>query len=82
MLEVHLMGAVHAAKAVWERMRAQNYGRIVFTTRPRGLYGNFGQANYGTAKAALIGLMKVLDQEGRRSTISASTSSRRPRRRA
>ena len=68
-LDVHVMGAVHAAKAVWERMRAQNYGRIVFTTSSSGLYGNFGQANYGTAKAAMIGLMKVLDQEGRKNDI-------------
>jgi NAD(P)-dependent dehydrogenase (short-subunit alcohol dehydrogenase family) len=68
-LDVHVMGSVHAAKAVWERMRAQNYGRIVLTTSSSGLYGNFGQANYGTAKAALIGLMKVLDQEGRKNNI-------------
>jgi len=68
-IEVHVMGAFHAAKAVWERMRAQNYGRIVLTTSSSGLYGNFGQANYGTAKAALVGLMKVLDQEGRKSDI-------------
>jgi NAD(P)-dependent dehydrogenase (short-subunit alcohol dehydrogenase family) len=50
-------------------MRGQSYGRIVFTTSSTGLYGNFGQANYGTAKAALIGLMKVLDQEGRKYDI-------------
>ena len=68
-LEVHVLGAFHAAKAVWEGMRAQNYGRIVFTTSSTGLYGNFGQANYATAKAALIGLMKVLDQEGRKNDI-------------
>jgi NAD(P)-dependent dehydrogenase (short-subunit alcohol dehydrogenase family) len=68
-LEVHVMGAVHGAKAVWERMRAQNYGRIVFTASSSGLYGNFGQANYSTAKSALIGLMKVLDQEGRKHDI-------------
>jgi NAD(P)-dependent dehydrogenase (short-subunit alcohol dehydrogenase family) len=68
-IDVHVMGAFHTAKAVWERMRAQNYGRIVLTTSSSGLYGNFGQANYGTAKAALIGLMKVLDQEGRKYDI-------------
>lgn len=68
-IEVHVMGAVHCAKAVWETMRAQNYGRVVFTTSSSGLYGNFGQANYGTAKAAMIGLMKVLDQEGRKNDI-------------
>jgi NAD(P)-dependent dehydrogenase (short-subunit alcohol dehydrogenase family) len=68
-LDVHVLGAFHAVKAVWEGMRAQNYGRIVFTTSSSGLYGNFGQANYGAAKAALIGLMKVLDQEGRKNDI-------------
>jgi NAD(P)-dependent dehydrogenase (short-subunit alcohol dehydrogenase family) len=68
-IEVHVMGAVHCAKAVWELMRAQNYSRIVFTSSSSGLYGNFGQANYGTAKAAMIGLMKVLDQEGRKNDI-------------
>jgi|SRR5690242_16824511 NAD(P)-dependent dehydrogenase (short-subunit alcohol dehydrogenase family) len=72
MLDVHVMGGVHTAKAVWERMRAQNYGRIVFTTSSTGLYGNFGQANYATAKAALIGLMKVLDQEGGKYNIRAN----------
>jgi NAD(P)-dependent dehydrogenase (short-subunit alcohol dehydrogenase family) len=69
MMEVHVLGAVHTAKAVWERMRTQDYGRIVLTTSSSGLYGNFGQANYGMAKAALIGLMKVLDQEGRKYDI-------------
>ncbi|HEX3974190.1 MAG TPA: SDR family NAD(P)-dependent oxidoreductase [Stellaceae bacterium] len=68
-IEVHVMGAFYTAKAVWERMRAQNYGRIVFTTSSSGLYGNFGQANYGTAKAALIGLMNVLELEGRKNDI-------------
>jgi NAD(P)-dependent dehydrogenase (short-subunit alcohol dehydrogenase family) len=68
-LDVHVMGAVHGAKAVWEIMRAQNYGRIVFTSSSSGLYGNFGQANYGTAKAAMIGLMNVLHQEGQKNNI-------------
>jgi NAD(P)-dependent dehydrogenase (short-subunit alcohol dehydrogenase family) len=68
-IEVHVMGAFHAAKAVWEHMRTQNYGRIVLTTSSSGRYGNFGQANYATAKAALVGLMKVLDQEGRKYDI-------------
>ena len=52
-VEVHLMGAVNCCKAVWDVMRAQNYGRIVMTTSSSGLYGNFGQSNYGTAKMAL-----------------------------
>ena len=49
-VDVHLMGAVNCTKAVWETMRAQNYGRIVMTTSSSGLYGNFGQANYGAAE--------------------------------
>ncbi|MGH7033248.1 MAG: SDR family NAD(P)-dependent oxidoreductase [Stellaceae bacterium] len=68
-IEVHLMGAVNCAKAVWDIMRAQNYGRIVFTTSSSGLYGNFGQANYGAAKTALIGLMNVLHHEGQKNDI-------------
>ena len=59
-VDVHLMGAVNCTKAVWETMRAQNYGRIVMTTSSSGLYGNFGQANYGAAKMALVGLMQTL----------------------
>jgi len=63
-LEVHLMGAVNCTKAVWETMREQKYGRIVMTTSSTGLYGNFGQANYGAAKMALVGLMQTLALEG------------------
>ncbi|MET0310032.1 MAG: SDR family NAD(P)-dependent oxidoreductase [Sphingomonas sp.] len=63
-VEVHLMGAAICSKAVWEIMRAQNYGRIVMTTSSSGLYGNFGQANYGAAKMALVGLMQTLAIEG------------------
>ncbi|ALM82822.1 SDR family NAD(P)-dependent oxidoreductase [Bordetella sp. N] len=65
-LDVHLMGSVHCTKAVWETMRAQRYGRIVMTTSSSGLYGNFGQANYGAAKMALVGLMQTLALEGER----------------
>ena len=68
-LEVHLMGAVHCTKAVWEAMRAQNYGRIVMTTSSSGLYGNFGQSNYGAAKMALVGLMQTLSIEGAKHDI-------------
>ena len=68
-VEVHLMGAVHCTKAVWEVMRAQNYGRIVMTTSSSGLYGNFGQANYGAAKMALVGLMQTLSIEGAKNDI-------------
>ena len=63
-MEVHLMGAVHCTKAVWEIMRKQNYGRIVMTTSSSGLYGNFGQSNYSAAKLALVGLMQTLALEG------------------
>ena len=63
-VDVHLMGAVHCCKAVWEAMRTQRYGRIVMTTSSSGLYGNFGQANYGAAKMALVGLMQTLALEG------------------
>jgi NAD(P)-dependent dehydrogenase (short-subunit alcohol dehydrogenase family) len=63
-VEVHLMGAAICTKAVWETMRAQRHGRIVMTTSSSGLYGNFGQANYGAAKMALVGLMQTLGIEG------------------
>jgi NAD(P)-dependent dehydrogenase (short-subunit alcohol dehydrogenase family) len=63
-MDVHLMGSVICTKAVWELMRGQKYGRIVMTTSSSGLYGNFGQANYGAAKMALVGLMQTLAIEG------------------
>ncbi|OZI26421.1 3-hydroxyacyl-CoA dehydrogenase [Bordetella genomosp. 9] len=63
-MDVHVMGAVHATKAVWAGMREQNYGRIVMTTSSSGLYGNFGQSNYGAAKMALVGFMQTLAMEG------------------
>ncbi|SHN39356.1 SDR family NAD(P)-dependent oxidoreductase [Rhizobacter sp. OV335] len=63
-LDVHLMGAVNATKAVWAQMQAQRHGRIVMTTSSSGLYGNFGQSNYGAAKMALVGLMQTLALEG------------------
>jgi len=65
-LDVHLMGSVNCTKAVWDTMRAQNYGRIVFTTSSSGLYGNFGQSNYSAAKMGLVGLMQTLALEGER----------------
>jgi len=63
-MDVHLMGSVNCTKAVWDHMRERGYGRIVMTTSSTGLYGNFGQANYGAAKLALVGLMNNLHQEG------------------
>lgn len=68
-LDVHLMGAVNCTKAVWEIMRTQNYGRIVMTTSSSGLYGNFGQSNYGAAKMALVGFMQTLAIEGQKNDI-------------
>ena len=63
-VQVHLMGSVNCSKAVWEIMREQNYGRIVMTTSSSGLYGNFGQSNYGAAKLGIVGLMNTLCLEG------------------
>lgn len=63
-VDVHLMGSANCTKAVWEIMREQSYGRIIFTTSSTGLYGNFGQANYGAAKMAVVGLMNTLHLEG------------------
>ena len=63
-LEVHLMGTVNCTKACWDIMREQQYGRIVVTTSSSGLYGNFGQTNYGSAKMGVIGMMNTLVQEG------------------
>ena len=68
-LDVHLMGAVHCCKAVWPLMTQQKHGRIVLTTSSSGLYGNFGQTNYGAAKLALVGLMQTLAIEGLKNDI-------------
>ncbi|WP_156671301.1 MULTISPECIES: SDR family NAD(P)-dependent oxidoreductase [unclassified Mycobacterium] len=68
-LDVHLRGAFHVTSACWPLMREQRYGRIVMTTSGSGLFGNFGQANYGAAKMGLVGLMNVLSIEGSRSGI-------------
>ncbi len=72
-LDVHLMGAVHCCKAVWPIMTAQKYGRIVMTTSSSGLYGNFGQSNYGAAKLALVGLMQTLALEGAKHDIRVNS---------
>lgn len=68
-IEVHLIGTANCTKAVWEIMREQDYGRIVFTTSSSGLYGNFGQSNYGAAKMAMVGLMNTLHLEGAKYNI-------------
>lgn len=74
-LDVHLMGAVNCTKAVWETMREQNYGRIVMTTSSSGMYGNFGQTNYGAAKAGVVGLMNTLVLEGGKYNIRVNALS-------
>ena len=68
-LDVHLTGAYLCTHALWDQMRANNYGRIVMTTSSSGLYGNFGQSNYGAAKMALVGLMQTLSIEGAKNNI-------------
>lgn len=68
-IDVHLMGSVICTKAVWETMREQRFGRIIMTTSSSGLFGNFGQANYGAAKMALVGLMQTLALEGEKYDI-------------
>ena len=72
-LDVHLIGAVNVTKAVWPIMREQNYGRIVMTTSPTGLYGNFGQTNYGAAKLGQVGFMHSLKIEGAKNNIHTNT---------
>jgi NAD(P)-dependent dehydrogenase (short-subunit alcohol dehydrogenase family) len=74
-LNVHLLGTVKPAKAVWEIMREQNYGRIVCTTSSSGLYGNFGQSNYGAAKLGIIGFMNTLKLEGQKNNIHVNAIS-------
>ena len=72
-IDVHLMGSVICTKAVWETMRGAAYGRILMTTSSTGLYGNFGQANYGAAKLGLVGLMKTLSLEGAKYNVRVTT---------
>ncbi len=72
-VDVHLMGSVNCTKAVWETMREQAFGRILMTTSSTGLYGNFGQANYGAAKLAVVGLMKSLSLEGAKYNVRINT---------
>ncbi len=74
-VEVHLFGAAMCSHAVWPIMREQGYGRIVMTTSPTGLYGNFGQANYGAAKLAQVGLMNSLKIEGAKYNIHSNAIS-------
>jgi NAD(P)-dependent dehydrogenase (short-subunit alcohol dehydrogenase family) len=71
-MAVHVMGTVKPAKALWQIMRDQQYGRIVVTTSSTGLYGNFGQTNYGTAKLGLVGFMNTLKLEGAKDNIKVN----------
>lgn len=71
-IAVHLLGAFNVTRAVWPVMRERNYGRIVHTTSGTGLFGNFGQANYGAAKMGLVGMMHVLSIEGARNNIAVN----------
>jgi len=72
-IDVHLIGSANCTKAVWETMREQNYGRILMTSSSTGLYGNFGQANYGAAKLGLAGFAKTLSLEGARYGIRVNS---------
>ena len=72
-VRVHLLGSANCSKAVWETMREQNYGRILMTASSTGLFGNFGQANYGAAKLGLAGLTKTLYLEGAKNNIKVNT---------
>ncbi len=72
-VRIHLIGSAFATKACWDTMREQNYGRILMTASSTGLFGNFGQANYGAAKLGLAGLTKTLAIEGAKNNIKVNT---------
>jgi NAD(P)-dependent dehydrogenase (short-subunit alcohol dehydrogenase family) len=72
-IEVHLNGSAYVSRAAWPHMYEQNYGRIVLTSSGSGIYGNFGQANYGAAKMGMLGLMNVLALEGANHNVRVNT---------
>lgn len=72
-VRVHLIGSAFATKACWDTMREQNYGRILMTASSSGLFGNFGQANYGAAKLGVAGLTKTLYLEGAKNNIRVNS---------
>jgi NAD(P)-dependent dehydrogenase (short-subunit alcohol dehydrogenase family) len=72
-MDVHLNGTAYVTHAAWPIMYEQNYGRIVFTSSTSGIFGNFGQANYGAAKMGMLGLMNVLEKEGAAKNIRVNT---------
>jgi NAD(P)-dependent dehydrogenase (short-subunit alcohol dehydrogenase family) len=72
-VRVHLLGSAYATKACWEVMRRQNYGRVLMTASSSGLFGNFGQSNYGAAKMGIAGLARTLALEGAKQDIRVNT---------
>jgi len=71
-IDVHLRGAFNVTRPAWILMREQKYGRIISTSSAAGIFGNFGQANYGAAKMGLVGFTRVLAQEGAKHNIKAN----------
>ncbi|MET0908824.1 MAG: SDR family NAD(P)-dependent oxidoreductase, partial [Ilumatobacteraceae bacterium] len=72
-IDVHLRGAFNVTQPAWVVMREQSYGRIVSTSSAAGIFGNFGQANYGAAKMGMLGLMNVLEKEGKPKNVRVNT---------
>ncbi|MDK1023513.1 MAG: SDR family NAD(P)-dependent oxidoreductase [Gammaproteobacteria bacterium] len=71
-MDVHLMGTVYVTKAAWPIMCGKGWGRVVFTSSGSGIFGNFGQSNYGAAKMAMVGMMNVLKLEGIRKGVKVN----------